>query len=185
MTIPTIVSAGPLFDSSPDSTWLAVSSTIWFQISLGLSVLMACIPSLKGVIDSLLGATAAATIHAPYELRGSTKRSGFTVTRVTDSKQNSSGGRGLTGGSSGHSGGRKASAKRRSAALATWDDTDHHTSASHARNESPSGSESVRKLTEGVIVVQDEVEVLYDSRAGATTFLRDSRESSDGGYHRM
>ncbi|KAG3188218.1 hypothetical protein PC129_g25204, partial [Phytophthora cactorum] len=81
--------ANYLFSDYSDPTWLAVPRTIWFQTSLGLSVLTVCIPSLKGIIDSLLGSTAVAAIQAPYELRdsggkGSGKHSGLELTALGD-----------------------------------------------------------------------------------------------------
>lgn len=53
-----------------DHTWFAVTPAIWQQIALNLSMMTACIPSLKSILDSLLGDTAGAAIRAPYELRG-------------------------------------------------------------------------------------------------------------------
>jgi hypothetical protein len=180
LTIPSLSSAAPLFDEFSDSTWLSVSSTIWFQISLGLSILTACVPSLKGVIDSLMGATAAAAMNTPYELRDTTSgdRSGFTITRLTDSKQASG------GGSSGRRGANNSKRKSAATPLATWDDVEHVTTASRIRDKSPGGSDSVRKLTEGVVVVRDEIEVHYETRKGASSSGSHSRESSEVGSYR-
>lgn len=179
ITIPSLSSAQPLFDNNTDSTWHAVSSTIWFQISLGLSIVTACIPSLKGVIDSLMGATAAAMIQGPYELRAGTDKSGggFTATRATNSKQNSYARSGASSGAGRRGPG--ASKRKSTTPLATWGDVEHQTTI---RNESPDRSESVRKLTDGVIVVRDEVEVLYDDKTRRTSRGNDSRDSSEGGY---
>lgn len=52
-------------DESSDSTWNAVVPSIWFQISLNLSLITACVPSLKPVFDSLFGYTAGAVVQAP------------------------------------------------------------------------------------------------------------------------
>lgn len=41
--------------------------TIWLQISLNLSIITACIPSLKSVLDSLFADTGV-IVQAPYEL---------------------------------------------------------------------------------------------------------------------
>lgn len=41
-------------------------STIWVQISLNLSIITACLPSLKSVLDSLMANTGV-TIQAPLE----------------------------------------------------------------------------------------------------------------------
>jgi hypothetical protein len=179
VTIPSLTNARYLFDDYTDATWGAVPSTIWFQISLGLSVLTACIPSLKGIIDSLLGGTAAAAIGAPYELRDSgNKKSGLEITAV--------GGQGGSNQASGQTSGLRnlqISGKGKSVNHSMWS-TDREIEAKYGGKSSPggsgSGSESVRKLTEGVIVVRDEFEVSYDDKR----MSRDgSRGSSDAEYH--
>ncbi|CAM1503634.1 Fc.00g012250.m01.CDS01 [Cosmosporella sp. VM-42] len=176
VTIPSLTNARYLFNDYSDSTWGAVSSTMWFQISLGLSVLTACIPSLKGIIDSLLGGTAAAAIGAPYELRDSgNKKSGLEMTAL---------GGGSNQASNQNSGLRNlhVSTKGKSVNHSTWS-ADRELDAKYGGGKaSPegSGSESVRKLTEGVIVVRDEFEVHYDDKR----MSRDgSRGSSDAEYH--
>lgn len=50
-----------------DITWLAVDPIVWYQVSLNLSVLTACVPSLKSFIDSLTGYTSGLRIMLPYE----------------------------------------------------------------------------------------------------------------------
>jgi hypothetical protein len=137
----------------------------------------ACIPSLKGVIDSLMGATAAAMIQGPYELRAGTDNSGFTATRATNSKQNSYARSGASSGAGRRGPG--ASKRKSTTPLASWGDVEHQTTI---RNESPDRSESVRKLTDGVIVVRDEVEVLYDDKVRRASRGNESRDSSEGGY---
>ncbi|KAF4890789.1 hypothetical protein CGCF415_v013567 [Colletotrichum fructicola] len=71
LSIPGLISTHTLVTDYKDSTWHAVPHVIWLQCTLGLSVMTACIPSLKGVIDSLMGSTSVATIQAPYELTAS------------------------------------------------------------------------------------------------------------------
>jgi hypothetical protein len=146
---------------------MAVGSTIWFQISLGLSVLTACIPSLKGVIDSLLGATAVTTIQGPYILRSSGNKSGLTATRVTDDSKQASGETSKQ--ASGSSGPKAPKRKSLTLGLSTRDAVQHTAAASRSRSRNYSGgdSESVRNPTEGVIIVRDEIEVAYDSRSGS------------------
>ncbi|KAK1640783.1 hypothetical protein BDP81DRAFT_478400 [Colletotrichum phormii] len=73
ITIPRLVYTHTLVTSYTDTTWHAVHHVIWLQVSLGMSILTACIPSLKGVIDSLLGSTSVAAIQAPYNLTSSGK----------------------------------------------------------------------------------------------------------------
>lgn len=53
--------------SGTDITWLAVNPTVWHQVSINMSVLTACIPSLKSFIDSLTGYTSGIRIMLPYE----------------------------------------------------------------------------------------------------------------------
>ncbi|KAK8061668.1 hypothetical protein PG994_008034 [Apiospora phragmitis] len=50
-----------------DITWLAVDPVVWYQVSLNLTVLTACVPSLKSFIDSLTGYTSGLRIMLPYE----------------------------------------------------------------------------------------------------------------------
>lgn len=73
ITIPRLIHTHTLVTDYTDATWHAVHHLIWLQVSLGMSILTACIPSLKGVIDSLLGSTSVAAIQAPYHLTSSGK----------------------------------------------------------------------------------------------------------------
>lgn len=66
-TIPIIVSIKSTAGGS-DMSWDAIAPTIWLQVSLNLSVISACIPSLKPVLDSFLGQTIGASIQPPYRL---------------------------------------------------------------------------------------------------------------------
>ncbi|KAF5985464.1 hypothetical protein FBULB1_2893 [Fusarium bulbicola] len=86
ITIPELVHARYMFNNSEDVTWQAVSMMIWGQIALGLSVITVCIPSLKGVIDSLLGSTAVAALNTPYELKDSGNGAGLEMTALSDSR---------------------------------------------------------------------------------------------------
>ncbi|KAF7557382.1 hypothetical protein G7Z17_g711 [Cylindrodendrum hubeiense] len=175
VTIPSLSNAQYLFRDYSDPTWLAVSRTIWFQTSLGLSVLTVCIPSLKGIIDSLLGSTAVAALQVPYDLKGSSgKHSGLELTALGDSRLAS---RNITA-----KGNTLKSAKGKSPEHSGWY-SDRETVTKHGGRDSSSGSgsESVRKLTEGVIVVRDEFEIHYDERRMSTS-RAGSHESSDAGY---
>lgn len=64
---PTLLSQDYLQPSN-DFTWLAVEPTIWMQISFNLSVITACIPTMKNIFDSLSGNFSVA-IDAPYTLK--------------------------------------------------------------------------------------------------------------------
>ncbi|KAK8852205.1 hypothetical protein PGQ11_014684 [Apiospora arundinis] len=66
ITLPSII-LRPQSLQGDDITWLAVDPIVWYQISLNLSVLTACVPSLKSFIDSLTGYTSGLQIMLPYE----------------------------------------------------------------------------------------------------------------------
>ncbi|KAM5344335.1 hypothetical protein ACJ41O_012872 [Fusarium nematophilum] len=174
VTIPSLSTARYLFGNSDDSTWLAVSSMIWLQISLGLSVLTVCIPSLKGVIDSLLGSTAVAAIGAPYDLRNSGKGSGLEMTPLggSSSKQTSRQASGLAGSTL------RMGSKTRGSQNTSWNgDRDPR----HKGDRIEEG-DSVRKLTEGVLAGPNDFDAHYDDRRTSAS-RADSRESSEAAYH--
>lgn len=54
LVFPSITTAAAYLKDHNDRTWEAVAPTIWLQISLNMSVFTACIPSLRGVIESIL-----------------------------------------------------------------------------------------------------------------------------------
>ncbi|KAM0430069.1 hypothetical protein ACHAPT_006075 [Fusarium lateritium] len=183
VTIPILSHSGYLFNNSDDSTWQSVSIMIWTQIALGLSVLTVCIPSLKGVIDSLLGSTAVAAIGAPYELKDSGNGTGLEMTAMGDS----GGSRGNTNKSNTRQGSNALSSALRMGSRArgnehpTW--RRDVTAQIDTKAETASGSESVRKLTEGVLVHTD-FEMQYDDRGGTSEASRaDSRGSYEARYN--
>ncbi|KAF4951202.1 hypothetical protein FSARC_12982 [Fusarium sarcochroum] len=171
--IPSLTHASYMFGNSNDVTWKAVSSMIWGQIALGLSVLTVCIPSLKGVIDSLLGSTAVAAINTPYELKDSGNGTGLEMTHLSDSRtrQTSKQGSGL--GSA-----LRMGSRARHNEHPTW----RRDVTAEVRTEIASGSESVRNLTEGVMVNRD-FEVHYDDRHTSSASRADSMGSSEVAYH--
>lgn len=122
---------------------------------------------MKGIIDSLLGSTSVAAIQAPYELRDSGKKSGLEVTALNDgSKQGSN--------MSDRQGNLKLNSKK-SASHSMWT-ADREVAIGRTGKDSPGGGESVRGLTEGVIVVRDEFEIHYDDKRASTS--RDSSQES-------
>jgi hypothetical protein len=174
VVIPSISSASYLFSNDDDSTWLAVTPTMWLQVSLSLSILTASIPSLKSVIESLLGSTAGANIQVPYELtdfggnRGLEATAGTTGSEL-NSKKASSGSRGHGNFNLYH----KAIADNpRSLCFAE----------PNPESDSfliPNRSESMRNLTEGVIIRSDRFELQYeDARVSS------SEASLNDGYHK-
>ncbi|CAG7558217.1 unnamed protein product [Fusarium equiseti] len=151
MTIPEVMHASYMFGGSDDVTWRAVGTMIWGQIALGLAVVTVCIPSLKGVIDSLMGSTAVAALNTPYELKDSGNGTGLEMTALSDSRNRQS----TKQGSGLGSGLRKLSKVRSQQQM--W----RHDLTTEVRTEIASGSDSVRNLTEGVMVNTD-FEVCYD-----------------------
>lgn len=68
LVLPSLTTAQGYLQDHSDRTWEAVTPTIWLQISLNMSLFTACIPSLRGVIESILVSTTAGAIQAPYNL---------------------------------------------------------------------------------------------------------------------
>ncbi|KAK8008148.1 hypothetical protein PG991_010699 [Apiospora marii] len=139
-----------------DVTWLAVDPTVWYQVSLNLSVLTACVPSLKSFIDSLTGYTSGLRIMVPYE---------YPVT------------------SSGKSAGSKIRDTIAGAVYRGPHPVGHTTSitasqaprrGSQAREQIRDSSESTTDLTGGRIHRNDQVLVTYETRQ-----TRQSRSGAD------
>lgn len=67
-TILNLATLTPYFDSyPPDQTWYAVDPTIWSQVMLNLSIITACLPSLKRVLAELQSGIAASSIPEGFE----------------------------------------------------------------------------------------------------------------------
>ena len=75
--LPSLTTAEGFLQDYTDRTWKTVTPTIWLQISLNMSLFTACIPSLRGVIESILVSTTAGAIQAPYHL--TRNRAGYGV----------------------------------------------------------------------------------------------------------
>ncbi|EFX06279.1 integral membrane protein [Grosmannia clavigera kw1407] len=157
VTIPSLSTAAYLYDNYADSTWHIVPSLIWLQISLGLSILTACIPSLKGIADSLLGATAVSAVQAPYNLRTNNKTTGIELTSLREP------------GSTKHS--------------STWAAARDVSSTQRGRSGPASGAESVRGLTDGVVHVYDEIDVQFEDNKRTSASHDGSIESAVSEYH--
>ncbi|ORY55241.1 uncharacterized protein BCR38DRAFT_414968 [Pseudomassariella vexata] len=67
-SIPALLETSCLYNHTSDFTWLALQPTTWLEVSYNLSVITACIPSLKGAFDIWLGNTMRLDIDAPYQL---------------------------------------------------------------------------------------------------------------------
>lgn len=69
VTIPTLAVSTTYFDHlHTDPTWYIVVPAILSQISVNMSVLTACIPGLKSILDNLLSGTANARVRGAYNL---------------------------------------------------------------------------------------------------------------------
>lgn len=68
LVLPSLTTAEAYLKDHNDRTWEVVTPTVWLQISLNMSLFTACIPSLRGVIESILISTTAGAIQAPYNL---------------------------------------------------------------------------------------------------------------------
>jgi hypothetical protein len=75
VTIPALTTSNNYFSHIyTDPTWYGVVPAILAQISLNLSVLTACIPGLKSILDNLLSGTANARVRGSYNLTDSGDR---------------------------------------------------------------------------------------------------------------
>ncbi|KAF4446980.1 hypothetical protein F53441_9451 [Fusarium austroafricanum] len=166
--IPELMHASYMFGDAKDVTWKAAPMMIWGQIALGFSVITVCIPSLKGVIDSLLGSTAVAVINTPYDLKDSGNGTGLEMTALSDNRTRQTSKQGSTLGS----------AFRRSKAVQHEQHPWRRDCTTQVHTEIASGSESVWNLTEGVLVNRD-FEVSYDDRHDSRA---DSMGSMEGAY---
>lgn len=165
-----------LYENS-DFTWLAVSPTVWIQISYNLAVITACIPTMKNVFDSLSG-NFSAEIDAPYKLTAVTgARSMGLEASALDQEPSQSGshfssqGRGLK---------LHTAAPNQAACYAT---EGRRYSANRARKDDGSKSESVQNLTDGVVLVTEEVNVQFEDDRSSSPL--GSYQSWDATHHRI
>ncbi|KAI0016395.1 hypothetical protein F4780DRAFT_798063 [Xylariomycetidae sp. FL0641] len=171
-----------------DFTWSAILPTIWIQVSLGLSIITASIPNIKGFLDIYLGNTLRVDMDAPYQLtridKGSLQASANQTASQSQSRDNQES----------HLHGRR---HRSSLVLVSRYKSGknavacYKAGASAIKTNSPSGtsrtdgdSESTKNLKDGVIFVRDEVEVSFGERerplyCGRTS----SQESFEETYH--
>ncbi|KUI70580.1 hypothetical protein VM1G_05712 [Cytospora mali] len=155
-TIPALFYKDYLFQGN-DFTWLAVVPTTWLQISYNLSVITACIPSMKNIFDSFSGNFSAA-IDVPYNLPIIPSKSGSRATA-----------RGLSKGTGGSSSTMDSSGLKLTPAHPSRTScykTDVFSSGTRTRTRDDDGqNESVRNLTDGVVVVTEEVDIQFENRA--------------------
>lgn len=170
LTIPALATSNYFYGNIlTDPAWYAVAPGILFQIALNLSVLTACVPGLKSILENLVSGMTLARVQNDYDLtRSADRRSSFVLTprhtnsnnhsrNRSDSKQNNStrGFHRLRLGSSQHS----ASVTGGEAV-----DPAHRRSKSDAER---SVAESARNTTDRVIIRTDQYEVSSMKRRSA------------------
>lgn len=69
---------------SNDVTWSLVDPTVWNQIALNLSIVTACVPSLKGVIDTFWSGASMFTV--PHQYSSSDPSGTFALRSIVPSK---------------------------------------------------------------------------------------------------
>lgn len=156
-----------------DFTWLAVSPMVWLQISYCLAVITACIPTMKNVFDNLSG-NFSAEIDAPYKLTAVTgaRSMGFEASALDqESSQASS-----------HFNSQGTGLKLHTAApnqAACYATDGRLYSPNRPRKDDGSKSESVQNLTDGVVLVTEEVNVQFeDDRSSSTLGSYDSWDAT-------
>lgn len=138
-----------------DFTWLSVIPAVWQQLSYNLSVITACVPTIKSVFDILSGASVGA-IDVPYQLTAVSGEYGLQAAALT------------------YKSGRTASHALTRAEVPRFSpDFRKHaicyttartaTRASTNIDERDDISESERNLTDGMVVITEEVEVDFES----------------------
>ncbi|KAI7775461.1 hypothetical protein LA080_006793 [Diaporthe eres] len=165
-----------LYEDS-DFTWMTVSPTVWLQISYNLAVITACIPTMKNVFDSLSG-NFSAEIDAPYKLTAVTgarsmefEASGLDQEPSQTRSHNNTQGTSL----------KLHMAVPNQAACYATDGRRH--SSNRARKEDDGQSESVQNLTDGVVLVTEEVSVQFEDDRPPSTV--GSHDSWDATRHRI
>lgn len=151
LALPNIVQGPHVTEGSgADVTWLAVTPTVWHQVSINMSVLTACIPSLKSFIDSLTGSTSGLRIMLPYEYPNISSGSHGVRSAIAAVYRGSRPGENTTLVSSG----RGDYQQRKRGGRCDEDETNGRT-------------ESTQDLTEGVIHRSDQVSVTFERLSGA------------------
>lgn len=183
LTIPALSTSENFFNNLyTDPTWYGVVPTILAQISLNLSVLTACIPGLKSILDNLLSGTANARVRGSYNLTDSgDKRTRLNVTpwnASAGSKQSSSGlkpGSKTNASNSGHRSLNDGSHHRYSISGGPPDAV--MSGARH--NRSMDTSDSTRNLNDGVIFRTDDYDVSSIEQM-SRSHTEDTRPTSTG-----
>ncbi|KAJ1334002.1 hypothetical protein MN608_04000 [Microdochium nivale] len=182
-----------------DFTWESMSPSLWWIVSCNLSVVTACVPTLKKFFDSLLGNTYCLKIDGPYKLERVQGNTGFHIAELDEARYGTAccdhDGRhlGLSGRFS-----RPVTISRASVVGQVADGKECEREADHGSKISPAGffgvvfkhgktsltalsairtdangrgaamkalqgkSDSVKGLTDGIIMVRDEVDIRWN-----------------------
>lgn len=162
-----------LYESN-NFTWEAVVPTVWQQMSCNLSVITACVPSMKTIFDSLSGNVASAGIDAPYNLIAIRGATGFKATALESNTTKRAS---------------HVSSYVKRGGLKLGSDSPNEVSCYSGRRmldlssrskdkEGDGTSESVRNLTGGVVVITEEVKVDYESADGQGSCVGSTRSAS-------
>lgn len=165
-TIPALASSGSYYDNlATDPTWFAVSPTILGQISLNLSVLTACVPGMKSILETLLAGVMRARIEGGYNLTSTgDKRSPFKVTIDGGGQANSHASQSRT---------RTHLSMKIADKLGFRRDVSHH---ELSRSQNRITSESERNLTDAGITKSEHWEVSMVNRNSSSDTHQSSRQ---------
>ena len=180
LTIPALATGGKYFDNVlTDPTWYAVTPTVLAQISLNLSVLTACIPGLKSILDNLLSGTANARVDGGYNLTTSgDKKSPFIITPTLGTNGSGTGSASRSKGLASRVAQRFRPDVTQGSILVSGGMKEHEMSRQKS-NTSPGRSESTRNLTAGMIIRTDHYEVSSVQRNSVSHPDFASRTSGD------
>ena len=170
---------------SDDLTWSAVNPAIWTQVALNLSLLTACVPSLKGVLDMFKSGTSLFQLPAQYGTTMSGSGSYGLRSRLTSAIANR-----FTSNKSAN-----ASQIDEQSSRSEWPTKQmkkvsgqHSTVVSNPGkgsnlNRIPERSESQRSLTENVILRTVDYEVEYEDKKNSQTVRGSDNQSHSSVDH--
>ncbi|KIW26305.1 uncharacterized protein PV07_09406 [Cladophialophora immunda] len=179
-TAVSIVAYDDFYHSVPqDRTWHAVTPSVWTSCALNLSIVTACIPSIKRFLADWAAGLSAVTISEPFELEHSAGKTGAGLTYAAGSGMGSKIATKLGLSST-------SKAEITSTVRSRSDNEDDETVRNTNRNRSRGAggrqpdntSESVKGLTDGVIMHSIDYRVEYEDH---TTDHRDWSSRSSGG----
>ncbi|KAK2788387.1 hypothetical protein FQN52_006711 [Onygenales sp. PD_12] len=193
-TLLSLLTLSPLYTTHPpsrDRPWHAVTPSIWTQIATATSIITACIPSLKTFLADIRSGLTGATISEPFELAHSGGRT--RVHGTTRTANGSSSGNSLGGGFGGRMGTSSSTTKTMGSSRAwrwrggEWKMGGDGYPFAYGRGGvgrigkrgTEESSESVKGLTDGVIVHTVDYRVEFDGGEGLERG-REERRSDSG-----